>query len=163
DQGELEIMPRLEHDDDGRVLGYMVFILTDELDLTLRSGGSTTLRRRLKKKGIEADECFWIVNAPRMAGKRKLDLGTDPPPDLAIEVDVTKSSMDRMGIYAALQVPEVWRLERDELSFNVLGADGEYSTATHSLAFPMITPGDLLTFLKKARHAANIHTVLREF
>src|SRR6266699_3484637 len=77
DRGELEIMsPPLEHDDDGRVLGTFVFVLTEELGLPLKHGGSTTLRRRLKKRGIEADECFWIANAHRMAGRRNLDLRT---------------------------------------------------------------------------------------
>src|SRR6266852_3756938 len=118
DRGELEIMsPRLEHDDDASILGDLVFVLTEELGLPLKRGGSTTMRRRLKQRGIEADECFWIANAHRMAGRRHLDLRRDPPPDLAIEVDVTRSSLDRFGIYAALKVPEVWRLDGDVLAF----------------------------------------------
>src|SRR5436190_2363972 len=121
--------PRLEHDDDGRFLGDLVFVLTEELGLPLKRGGSTTLRRRLKQRGIEADECFWIANAPRMAGRRRLDLRVDPPPDLAIEVDVTHSPLDRLSIYAALKIPEVWRLKGDELLFYVLGGDGTYQAA----------------------------------
>src|ERR1700674_3812031 len=112
DRGELEIMsPLLQHDDGSWFLGDMVFILTEELGLPLKRGGSTTMRRRKRKKGIEADTCYWIANAHRMAGRLRLDLRTDPPPDLAIEVDVTRSSLDRMDIYAALKVPEVWRLQ----------------------------------------------------
>ena len=141
DRGELEIMsPLFIHDDDGRFLGYLIFVLTEELGLCLRAGGSTTLKRRLKQRGIEPDECFWIVNAARMAGRRRLDLRTDPPPDLAIEVDVTNSSLDRMSIYAALHVPEVWRLEGDTLTFHVLDADGTYQSAAVSRAFPMVRP-----------------------
>jgi Uma2 family endonuclease len=118
DRGELEIMsPTLEHDDDGRVLGMFVLVLTGELGLPIKPGGSTTLRRRLLRRGIEADECFWITNAHRIAGRRRLDLRTDPPPDLAIEVDVTHSSLDRLAIYAALGVPEIWRLAGDTLIF----------------------------------------------
>jgi hypothetical protein len=82
DRGELEITsPTLEHDDDGRVLGTFVFVLTEELGLPLKHGGSTTLRRRLRRRGIEADECFWIANAHRMAGRRRLAplLATGPP------------------------------------------------------------------------------------
>src|SRR5947209_3328710 len=107
DHGELEIMsPLLEHDDAGRFLGVLVYVLTDELGLPLKHGGSTTLRRRLRQRGIEADECFWIANASRMAGRRRLDLRTDPPPDLAIEVDVSHSSLDRPGVSPPLGVPE---------------------------------------------------------
>jgi Uma2 family endonuclease len=164
DRGELEIMsPRLEHDDDGRLLGDMVFVLTEELGLPLKRGGSTTLRRRLKRRGIEADECFWIANAHRMAGRRRLDLRTDPPPDLAIEIDVTSSSLDRFGIYAALKVPEVWRLEGDVFTFHVLGSDGNYATATHSQTFPQVAPADLLGFLQEARKADDENTVFRQF
>ena len=164
DRGELEIMsPLLEHDDDGHFLGDLVFVLTEELGLPLKRGGSTTLRRRLRQRGIEADECFWIANASRMAGRRRLDLRTDPPPDLAIEVDVTHSSLDRLAIYAALRVPEVWRLDGDVLTFHVLGADGTYASAAASQSFPLVTPADLLGFLQQARQAGDENTVVRQF
>src|SRR5262249_23505663 len=148
DRGELEIMsPLLKHDDGGRVLGTMVFVLTEELGLPLKHGGSTTLRRRLKQRGIEADECFWIANAHRMAGGRRLDLSRDPPPDLAIEVNVTHGSLDRLAIYAALKVPEVWRLDGDSLTFHVLTADGTYASSDRSKAFLQVAPADLFGFL----------------
>jgi Uma2 family endonuclease len=164
DRGELEIMsPLLEHDDDGRFLGDLVFVLTEELGLPLKRGGSTTLRRRLRRRGIEADECFWIANAHRMAGRRRLDLRTDPPPDLAIEVDVTRSSLDRLAIYAALGVPEVWRLDGDTLTFHVLGAGGGYVSATASRSFPLVAPTDLLGFLQQARQVGDENAVMRQF
>jgi Uma2 family endonuclease len=103
-------------------------VLTEELGLPVKSGGSVTLRRRLRKRGIEADECFWIANAKQMAGKRRLDLETDPPPDLAIEVQVTHSALDRLGIYATLGVPEVWWLRRNKLTFYLL-EDDSYSAS----------------------------------
>ncbi len=164
DRGELEIMsPRLEHDDDGRFLGAFVLVLAEELGITIRPGGSATLRRRMKKKGIEPDECFWLANAPLMAGRRRLDLRKDPPPDLAIEVDVTSSSLDRMGIYSALGVPEVWRLEGDTLSFHVLGTRRRYREVTLSQSFPLVSPGDLVSVLQKARGARDFIPVIRQF
>jgi Uma2 family endonuclease len=164
DRGELEIMsPRLEHDDDASLLGDFVFVLTDELGLPLKRGGSTTLRRQLKQRGIEADECFWIANAYRMAGRRRLDLRRDPPPDLAIEVGVAHSSLDRLGIYAALKVPEVWRLDGDTLTFHILGPDGTYTAADRSRAFPQVAPADLLRFLQQARQAGDENVVMRQF
>jgi Uma2 family endonuclease len=106
DRGELEIMsPLFEHDEDGRFLGTLVFLLTEELGLPLKRGGSVTMRRRKKKRGIEADESFWIANAHRLVGCRRLDLRKYPPPDLSIEVDVTHSSMNRLSIYAASACP----------------------------------------------------------
>lgn len=164
DRGELEIMsPSLKHDDDGRFLGDLVVALTEELDLPLKRGGSTTLRRRKRKKGIESDECFWIANAHRMAGRRHLDLRTDPPPDLALEVDVSNSSLDRMSIYSALRVPEVWRLDGDNLTFHVLGADGVYQSVVQSRTFPILTPAELLVFVQEARQAGDQNVVTRQF
>jgi Uma2 family endonuclease len=164
DRGELEIIsPLLEHDDDGRFLGDLVFILTEELGLPLKRGGSVTMRRRRRRRGIEADECFWIANAARMAGRRRLNLRTDPPPDLAVEVDVSHSSLDRLGIYAALGVPEVWRLEGDTLTFHILGTDGNFTTAAASRSFPLVTPADLLGFVQQARQAGDENAVVRAF
>jgi Uma2 family endonuclease len=164
DRGELEIMsPTLEHVDDGRILGLFVYVLTAELGLPLKHGGSTTLRRRLRQRGIEADECFWVANAPRMAGRRRLDLRTDPPPDLAIEIDVTHSSMDRLSIYAALGVPEVWRVDGDTLTFYVLGPGRAYRTAATSASFPLVAPADLLGFLQLARQSGDENPVVQQF
>lgn len=164
DRGELEIMsPSLEHDDDAEFLGDLVLALTEELSLPLKRGGSVTMRRRARRRGIEADRCFWIANAHRMAGRRRLDLRTDPPPDLAIEVDVSHSSLDRLGIYARLGVPEVWRLEGDTLTFYVLGGDGRYASAAASRSFPLVGPADLLPFVQQARQAGDQNAILRQF
>jgi Uma2 family endonuclease len=164
DRGELEIMsPLFEHDDDGRFLGRLVAALTEELGLPLKQGGSVTMRRRRRQRGIEADESFWIANAARMAGRRRLNLRTDPPPDLAIEVDVSHSSLDRLGIYATLGVPEVWRLEGDTLTFHVLGADGNFTAAAASRSFPQVTPADLLGFVQQARQAGDENAIVRSF
>jgi Uma2 family endonuclease len=164
DRGVLEIMsPRREHEEDGQVLNLFVFVLTEELGLPFTPGGSTTLRRRLRRRGVEADECYWIANAHRLTGVRGLNLRRDPPPDLVIEVDVTHSSLDRLSIYAALGVPEVWRLDGDQLTFYVLGARGTYSPAAASQALPLVTPADLLGFLQQARQAGDKVPVLRQF
>jgi Uma2 family endonuclease len=164
DRGELEIMsPLLEHDDDSRFLCQLVVALTDELGMPLKFGGSTTLRRRLHQRGIEADECFWIANAHRLAGHRRLDLRVDPPPDLAIEIEVSRSSLKRMAIYATLGVPEVWRLDGDTLTFNVLVKDQSYEIAKVSKSFALVKPADLVGFLQQARQAADDNVVIRRF
>jgi Uma2 family endonuclease len=164
DQGRLEIMsPLLEHDDEGRFLGQLVWVLTEELEMPLHPGGSTTLRRKLKERGIEADECFWIANAHRLKGRRRLDLRIDPPPDLAIEVDVSHSCMDRLAIHGVLGVAEVWRLDGDVLTFYILGARSKYSIAERSRAFPLVTPKDLMQFLQQARQAGDQNPIIRRF
>jgi Uma2 family endonuclease len=148
DRGSLEIIsPSNLHEKENCLLGRLVTTLTEELGLPISSGGSTTLRRRKKRRGLEPDNCYWIANEPRIRGKQVIDLRTDPPPDLAIEVDVTRSSLNRMGIYAALGVPEVWRLTDQGLTFQVLRPGGQYAAGSHSLSFPIVTPADLTGFL----------------
>jgi Uma2 family endonuclease len=144
DRGTLEMMsPLHEHESDGRFLGRLAVTLTEELALPVKAGGSTTFRRRRKLRGLEPDDCYWIASEPQVRGKRRID----PPPDLAIEVDVASSSLNRMGIYAIIRVPEIWRLDAQGLTFHVLGPDGHYHESPHSRAFPQVTPADLLRFL----------------
>jgi Uma2 family endonuclease len=164
DRGKLEIAMRTErYIGDRGFLRRMVWVITEDLDMPIKSGGSTTLRRKLRRRGIEADESFWIANAERMKGRRRLDLRRDPAPDVAIEVDVSHASLNRLAIYAALGVAEVWRLEGDDLRFHVLGPKGKYELAEHSRSFPMITPAILLSFLQKARKAGDQNPVIRAF
>jgi Uma2 family endonuclease len=148
DRGVLEIMsPMLRHDEPSSFLDRLVCTLTEEFGLPVKQGGSTTLRRRRKQRGLEPDHCFWIAGEPAVRTVRDLDLRIHPPPDLAIEVDVSRSSLDRMSIYAALGVPEVWRLDEPSLTFHVLDPAGRYDLVAHSRCFPQVTPADLMRFL----------------
>jgi Uma2 family endonuclease len=162
DRGTLEIMsPLWEHEGPAYVFGSFIDVLTDELNLPRRSGRTITLRRRRAQRGLEPDNCYWIANAPRVQGRARLDLRTDPPPDLAIEIDVTSSSLDRMSIYAALGVPEVWRLSPQGLTFNALRGRA-YQDQPTSLSFPGLTPADLSGFLTQLVHADET-VLLRQF
>ena len=150
DRGVLEIMsPLLKHDRPADFLGVLVRVLTEEQGLPIMGGGSTTLRRKRKQRGIEPDRCYWIANEPAVREIEELDLRIHPPPDLAIEVDVASSSLNRMGIYAALGVPELWRLEGSDLSFHRLGPKKtRYKAIARSVSFPQVKPTDLVRFLK---------------
>ncbi len=147
DRGTLEIRTlSQERERLAEFLARLAVILTEELNLHLKAGGSTTFRRRRVRRGLEPDRCFWIASEPLVRGKREIDLRNDPPPDLAIEIDVSRSSLDRLAIYAKLGVPEVWRLEGG-LAFHVLGADRKYAVAATSRSFPQVTAKDLSAFL----------------
>ncbi len=138
DRGKLEIMaPSYRHEYHGTILGLLIRILAEETDVPIRGGGSVTLKRKDLKRGLEPDECFYIANVDRMK-KLTLDLRRDPPPDLAIEVDITSSSLDRMGIYAALGTPEIWRFDGKVLRVYQLRPDGNYEECQHSPSFPSL-------------------------
>jgi Uma2 family endonuclease len=163
DRGELEITaPLLEHESPADLLGRFVVVLTEEQGVEVKAGGTTTLRRRRRRRGLEPDRCWWIASEPLMRGKQHLDLRTDPPPDLAVECDVTSSSVNRMGIYAAVAVPEVWRLDGGTLTFELLQADGTYAASPTSRAFPFVTPADLVAHFALAANAGE-NAVVRQF
>jgi Uma2 family endonuclease len=164
DRGVLEIM-RLshEHENTSCFLGRFVITLTEELSFPVKEGRSTTFRRRKKKKGIEADNSYWIAHEAAVRSKKVINLRIDPPPDLAIEVDVSRSSMNRMGIYASLKVPEVWRHDEHGLAFLVLNAKGKYDPAATSPTFPLpITPADLMVFVNMLGQKDE-NAIIREF
>src|SRR5205823_3484557 len=84
------------------------------------------------------DKCFFFEHEQDVRGKDKLDLSVDPPPDLAIEVDISRSSLNRMGIYAALGVPEVWRFDGQVLRVYRLGPNRSYAEVQESEHFPFL-------------------------
>ncbi len=148
DRGTLELRTLShEHESYGYLLGRLVDALTEELSLPVKGGGSTTFRRRKRRRGLEPDACWWIASEALVRGKLKIDLRRDPPPDLALEVDVTHSSLDRLGIYAALGIPEVWRLEMQTLLCHLLGSDGRYAVSPTSRAFPGLCVADMGQFI----------------
>jgi len=148
DRGSLEIMaPLYRHENYSQTLARLVDVLSDELDLEYKSAGSTTFRLEAKKRGLEADRSFYIQNVAAIVGKMDLDLAIDPPPDLAIEVDITSSSLDRMGIYGALGVPEVWRYDGNKLRVYRRKRDGTYRVVSSSAAFPTLPIGKVLPLL----------------
>lgn len=164
DRGTMEVfMPSFGHEDDAYRLGRMIDALTEELDIPVEAGRTTTHKRQDLDRGVEPDQCYWFgENARRMTGKRQLDLTIDPPPTLAIEVDITQSSLDRLPIFAALGIPEVWRLVAGMLQFLHLQPDGSYQPRDTSLAFPVLSSAELTRFLEQGR-AVDVTAWVRSF
>jgi Uma2 family endonuclease len=163
DHGILEIMTiSFEHERYAWFLGRLAVALTEELGMPILGGGSTTFRRYAKRRGLEPDNCYWITAEPKMRGKWKIDLLRDPPPDLAIEIDISRSSLGRMSIYASLAVPEIWRFDGRTLSFHILQKNGTYLATTDSHIFPGLRSSDLSRFLdRRSREEEN--TLIRQF
>ncbi len=144
----LEIMnTHLPHEFYKTVLAKLVEAIFLEQNTRIRSGGTVTIQHDAKKKGFEPDECWWIAHEPEIRGKSKLDFRSDPPPDLAIEIEMSRSLVGRIGIYAAIGIPEVWRFNGKRLRFCLLNSGGEYEDSESSLAFPFLKTADLLPYL----------------
>ncbi len=147
-KGTLELMtPLPEHETYGWTLGRLVTALSEELGLEIRGLKSTTWRSQPKTAGKEADECFYIQNEALVRSKLTIDLSIDPPPDLAIEIDLTHSSIDKMAVYNELQVPEVWRWQKGKLTVNIL-TDTSYVESESSIAFGSFPVKELPRFME---------------
>lgn len=139
DRGRLELMaPSYWHDRNAEAVGALIAVLAEELDVGFAAAGSTTFRREDLKRGLEPDKCFYVANEPRVRGKREIDLDVDPPPDLAVEVEISRRLGARPAIYAALGVPELWRYDGERLSVWLLASDGQYQAADRSESFPSL-------------------------
>jgi Uma2 family endonuclease len=150
DRGSVELMsPSQDHAQYRRLIGKLIDILVDELRIPCILAGSTTWRREDVDRGLEPDDCFYLANSERVRGK-KINLGVDPPPDLAVEVEISRSALDRMGTYAALGVPEVWRFDGETLRVERLRDDRTYETTAASLSFPFLPPDEVARFLHQA-------------
>src|SRR5439155_7308631 len=106
-----------------------------------------TFQREDLDRGFEPDECFWIAHEPQMRARPDYDSMRDPPPDLTIEIEVTRSSLNRVELFARLGVPEVWRFDGTALHIHVLKPDGAYSKVGQSQAFPVIRIPEIVPFL----------------
>ena len=134
DCGRLEIMtPLPEHEVNKVYISNFVEILLEELEIEFCPLGSTTFKNQSMFKGIEPDSCFYIQNEPAVRGKNRLDLAVDPPPDLALEIDITNRSHPE--IYQSLGVPELWRYQPNKLQILLL-VDGKYVESENSRNFP---------------------------
>lgn len=134
--GFLEIMvPLPEHEKAKEIIGDMVKILLNERSINYDALGSTTLKSENMTQGVEPDACFYIQNQAAIIGKNRINLSVDPPPDLAIEIDLT--SRTQLENYQILGVTELWRYGKQGLQINVLQAE-KYVESDFSPTFPDI-------------------------
>ena len=146
-QGTVTIkMPSELHEFLNRLLAYIVRTLAVELGSLCTDVGSMTLQREDLEKGAEPDTAFYIQNAIAAKGTASR-IPKDLPPDLLVEVDITSPSTQRMSIYRALGIPEVWQYtKRDRLTIHHI-ARNDYVSAANSLTFPQLTTVQLNQFL----------------
>jgi len=140
--GILEIMTPLgEHENTNRFIDDLIRVLADELNLNLKKFGSLTLKHENMRRGAEPDSCYYISNESRVRNKRHIDLTIDPPPDLVVKIDITSSSIDKLSIYAAVGVPEIWRYDGRSLQILVLSEpNSTYTQTQQSPTFPLLDP-----------------------
>jgi len=162
DQGRLEIMtPSAKREKYKDLILRLADTAADELGCDLDSFGSTTFKQEQLAKGAEPDTCFYVQNAAGVIGKDQIDLSTDPPPDVVVEIDVAHGSASKLAIYASLGVPELWWYDERRLQIYHLTGQG-YVEAPGSRAFPVLTSDVLSRFLERSKTEPQ-RAVLRSF
>jgi Uma2 family endonuclease len=151
DRGTLEIMsPLPQHETLSHNLAMLVEIAAEAGDVDVAGFGSTTFKREDLERGFEPDACFYIQNAERMRGKEQVDLAIDPPPDLIIEIEQSRSSMNKLPIYAQIGVPEVWRHTGQRLVILVLREES-YHEEEESAALPGVRSESITALLEESQ------------
>jgi Uma2 family endonuclease len=153
DRGRLVLMsPSKAHEQDAERLGLLVRLTAAGLGMNCMGVGRTTLTREEAERGKEPDSAFYLANEPRLRGRREetLDLNIDPPPDLAIEVEIMHRDKGMLDVYAALGVPEVWHYDGENLRALQLQTDGKYVEVPASPALPFLPLKEIPQWLERA-------------
>ncbi len=159
-EGIMQVMTlSTEHESYGEFISHLISHLSFKLRINIAFFGSATIRKKRGKKGKEPDCCFYVQTAAQIGNRMKLDFEKDPPPDVAIEIDVHHESRDKFAIYAGLSVPEVWLYNGKQLTIHLLRGS-RYVKATTSQALPMLTSAILTEFLTRRRQEGEYQALL---
>jgi Uma2 family endonuclease len=151
DGKEVEFMSLSKgHESWSRVIERLIGELCTEMGTDYVPCGSATLRRHDVTRGIEPDNSFYIANAAAVKNVSRLDLNKQPSPDLVVEVEISRSVLDRIGIYEALGVRELWRANEAGLHVFLLGDDRHFHESPTSQSFPNISIEQFQEFVKEA-------------
>ena len=149
-----------KHEEPNRTLALLVEMIALEMNINVRNLGSTTFTREDLDRGFEPDTCFYIQNAARVRGKEEIDLAVDPPPDLVIEIDITHPSLDKLPIYAAVGVSEIWRYNGQQITIFTL-EDKAYRPQEESAALPGLTSQILSQFIAESKSLERLEWLRR--
>lgn len=158
DNGTVEIIiPLMPHENSNRVIEGFVGVLCEELGWEIKRAGSLTLTRDDLQRGAEPDSSYYIQNEALVRDKENIHLATDPPPDLVLEVEYSRSAIDKLRLYAAMGVPEFWRYNGSVLRVYTL-ASGQYSEVETSLTFAPVSVKEIPQFIQEAKKNGEIAT-----
>jgi len=137
DHGELEIMsPSWQHERIAELLCTLIDIWTLEFRTPRQNCGMMTIQREDLDLGFEPDKCYYVQHEAAIRNKEGPDFSIDPPPDLAIEVEKSRSAESKMLIYQSFKVPELWRVVREEIHIFELDEHASYRPRATSVCFP---------------------------
>lgn len=158
DRGKLEMMtPLEEHDRCARLIESLILVLGDEQRSKVYSLGSVLLLRPDLGRAIQPESCYYFDQEVRLRQRAELDMNQTAPPDLIVDIAITKGQMDRFSIYGSMDVPEIWRYTtvtgEDVLKgkLQILQLRGDrYTESSNSGVFPFLPGARVLEFLEQS-------------
>ena len=161
-EGVLEMMsPKRKHENIGRLIGRMVEAYSEIKGIEILSVASVTVKRSDLKKAYEADESYYVTSIDQVLAKEELDFEVDPAPDLVVEVELTSSAIEKMELFAAMQVREVWRHDGTSVQF-YRWLNGRYNLIPTSVELPGLEAALINRFLEQRLEAGET-TFIRAF
>ncbi|BAY62897.1 hypothetical protein NIES22_29730 [Calothrix brevissima NIES-22] len=158
DIGIIEIMtPFMAHENSNRLIEVFVGVLCEEFGLEIKRCGSLTLIRDDLERGGEPDSSYYIQNEFLVRNKENIDLASDPPPDLVLEVEYSKPKIDKLQLYAAMGIPEFWRYNGTVLRIYQLEAE-KYLEVEFSPTFTYIAIKEIPRFIQASKQNGEIAT-----
>jgi len=162
DEGTLEIMsPSPHHEGLAHIISLIISVWAEELDIPIRGLREMSCKRADLEKGLEPDNCYYIQNERKLRNILAIDLVVDPPPDLAVEIEVSRSSVKKMPIYAALGICELWRYDGQILRVYEL-VESLYQSRETSACFPAF-PVDKVEEILQQLGKVDDTSLVREF
>ena len=152
DGGDAELMsPLYGHENLKTLFARLIEEVAVGLNIPCEGAGATTWRSKILDKGLEPDECYYLAHSAQVVGRETIDLEVDPPPDLAVEIEISRSALNRMDVYAALGVPEVWRFDGKTLRIEQLQPDRSYRPVAASAELSVISLEEIGHWIKLGR------------
>ena len=149
--GTVEIMtPLMPHENSNRLIEVFIGVMCEESGFEIKRTGSLTLTRDDLERGGEPDSSYYIQNESLVRDRGNIDLTIDPPPDLVLEVEYSRSAIDKLALYASIRIPELWRFNGSVLRVYTL-TDGQYTEVESSPTFAPIPVKEIPRFLQQAK------------
>jgi len=142
--------PSAEHERYNLMIADLIGVLADVMNVEVAGLGAATFRREDLERGFEADSCFYVQNFERVRSKERVDLATDPPPDIVIVIEITNPSISKLALFAEFGVPEVWRYDGSRLEISQLRGS-RYEASEESAAFPGVSATALTQLLQQGK------------
>ena len=159
DCGTLEIVsPSSEHEQLKETITLLFQLMASELEIDVVAVGSTTFRRKDLRKGFEPDASFYIRNAQSIRKRPQIDLRRDPPPDVVVEIEITNPAINKLSIFAAAAVPEVWLYRDDRVEILALESK-TYQKKMESSFLPGVTDEVLTSFVRSSRTMTSVEWI----